>query len=220
MKRTNDNKTFTAWCAMRNRCYSPGNCAYSTHGAVGITVCDRWLGPHGFANFVADMGERPSPRYRLKRLDLRGDFEPANCRWIENSGMSGTTTYSSWANMKDRCSREKSTAFKYYGARGIKVCDRWTCRNGFRNFLEDMGECPPGMSIDRIDVNGNYEPGNCRWADDKTQARNKRDMPLTAEQVQKIRELHALGMSQNKISKIFGVWQTTIGHIVNRVTWA
>ena len=79
--------------------------------------------------------------------------------------------------MKTRCSNPNDKHFDEYGGRGIKVCDRWL--NSFENFLADMGEKPsPSHSIDRIKVNGNYEPGNCRWATPEEQARNKRDNRL------------------------------------------
>ena len=80
-------------------------------------------------------------------------------------------TYSIWASMLQRCRSSYATNFAYYGGRGIKVCDRWS---DFRNFLADMGECPKGLTIDRIDVDGNYEPGNCRWSTQAEQNRNKR----------------------------------------------
>lgn len=81
-------------------------------------------------------------------------------------------TYSSWAGMKDRCTNQNHKSYNNYGGRGITVCERWM---DFRNFLEDMGERPDGMSIDRIDVNGAYEPGNCRWATAQQQSLNKRN---------------------------------------------
>jgi hypothetical protein len=87
-------------------------------------------------------------------------------------GMTGTPTWRSWACMVDRCTRKGHRSFKDYGGRGIIVCERW---RDFANFLEDMGEKPPGRSLDRVDVNGNYEPGNCRWATGAEQARNKRN---------------------------------------------
>ena len=87
-------------------------------------------------------------------------------------GGSHLPTYAIWQTMKAKCTNPNSTNWHYYGGRGITVCDRWM--ESFEAFLEDMGECPPSHSIERVDVNGNYEPGNCKWIPKSLQARNTR----------------------------------------------
>ena len=100
-------------------------------------------------------------------------------------------TYNAWQNMKKRCLSPDSEAYVNYGERGITICVRWL--ESFEAFLADMGECPPRLTIERINNDGNYEPGNCIWATRKVQNRNSRhnlsvnlgdgrgEMPLSAQ---------------------------------------
>jgi hypothetical protein len=118
-------------------------------------------------------------------------------------GMSKSRDFKRWHAMLTRCNKPSHESFKHYGGRGIKVCERWM---KFENFMEDMGPAPAGLSIDRIDVNGDYEPSNCRWVDQKTQCQNKRPRldvaidSLTLEELELIlilkRDQVALGRSK------------------------
>ena len=104
------------------------------------------------------------------------------------------------------------------------MCDRW---QRFENFLADMGECPPGLWLDRIDSNGNYEPGNVRWATVEEQLLNHRpsageihgSAKLTVEEVIAIRELAGRGLTHRELGAMFGVSHTSIGDIVRGQSW-
>ena len=98
-----------------------------------------------------------NPNRRITHGNARGKF---------------TREYRRWRSMFDRCYRPKQVGYKFYGGRGITICDRW--RKSFSCFLVDMGPCPDGYSLDRINPNGNYEPDNCRWIPLNQQARNTR----------------------------------------------
>lgn len=92
---------------------------------------------------------------------------------FKTHGKSGTRVYHSWCAMIDRCENENNERYKDYGGRGVVVCERW--RSSFEDFYSDMGDPPPGCSIERIENDKGYEPGNCRWATAKEQGHNKRN---------------------------------------------
>lgn len=80
--------------------------------------------------------------------------------------------YVTWKNMRQRCTNPRATSYKYHGARGVKICDKW---DDFWSFIDDMGSSyQEGLTLDRIDVNGDYCKENCRWATWKIQGNNKR----------------------------------------------
>ena len=114
----------------------------------------------------------------VPRNNLRsGASKSCGCWNLENikemattHGKTKTREYEIWSGMKKRCLNPNSKAYSYYGGRGIKICDSW--KNDFTAFLTDMGPCPANLELDRIGNNGNYEPGNCRWATRKEQMQN------------------------------------------------
>lgn len=109
-------------------------------------------------------------------------------------------TYQTWMGMYNRCNNTKQRSHKNYGGIGITVCDRW--RKSFENFLADMGERPDGMTLDRIDVNGNYEHSNCRWATTKQQYENKLNLRNALGQFTTKDKYHVLTIKTTSRSQI------------------
>lgn len=112
--------------------------------------------------------------------------------------------YYTWKGIRSRCENPNDKKYKDYGGRGIKVCKRWSGIDGFRHFYEDIGDRPQSehkgriYSLDRIDVNGNYCPENCRWATPREQAKHKRDKRMYSEHI---------GVTYNKTHNL---WQATL----------
>ena len=140
---------------------------------------------------IAEAPKRGKKRYVLCQCDCGSRKEiclsnitsgkVASCKCLHKEiigainkthGMTHSREFHTWVGMKARCLNPENPSYKNYGGRGITICDKWL--DSFENFLSDMGPCPQNYSLDRIDVNGNYNPENCRWADNITQSNNKR----------------------------------------------
>lgn len=182
-------RAYQVWRDMVRRCTDPNAGNWLDYGGRGITICDEWL---KFENWNADMGD-PPPGMTFERINNDGNYYKANCKWAtiaeQNANKRGgrdsesgrffgrdrmlwAPEYRAWNSMIARCQPGNRHMRSLYYDRGITVCDRW---QSFENFLADMGPIPhPGWTLDRIDNDKIYELGNCRWADCKTQAQNRR----------------------------------------------
>lgn len=124
--------------------------------------------------------------------------------------------YIVWQGAKSRCGNPGNAHYRDYGGRGIEMCQSW--RESFWRFFYDMGYQPKGLTLDRIENDGNYEPSNCRWITISEQNRNRRSTKLSHEKVSEIR-LIGSSLTQDKISKMFGVSRSSISTVLSLKTW-
>lgn len=153
VKRDLNGKRFGRWTVIKHVENKPTIC---------ICQCDCGSPPRKVQGKLLLAGESKSCGcYRLEKLREK----------IKTHSMSREPIYRSWVAMVSRCHNPENNAYNNYGARGIKVCEKW---RKFEGFIEDMGERPPGKTLERIDNDGDYCKENCKWANAKTQSRNKR----------------------------------------------
>lgn len=166
--------------------------------------CDVWL-------CQCDCGEKKLvASYSLSSKHTRSCGcllkERSSAHKIKHS-LSKTSLYDCWTAIKQRCLNPKSPYFNNYGGRGIKICDEWLCFKSFSKWAFENGYSEK-LTIDRIDVNGNYEPSNCRWVDRKTQARNRRDSRLL--------EIDGITKSISEWCEIYSVNYNTVNNRIWR----
>ncbi len=149
------------------------------HRLTAIRPTGRYIGRSAVWECLCDCGNKIETAINALR---HGSTKSCGCLRREKTsaqltsqntthGRSGTPEHASWKAAIQRCTNPKDKRYSDYGGRGIKVCERW---QKFENFLADMGERPPGTGLDRINNDGNYEPGNCRWATASEQCQNRR----------------------------------------------
>lgn len=125
-------------------------------------------------------------------------------------------TYHSWQSMLARCRFTSRDPSKKYAGRGITVCERW---RSFDNFLADMGERPAGTTLDRINPNGHYEPGNCRWSTPREQARNRRNARLDFSSAVEVAMARLKGESAKSIAARYGCSESLPREVAKGRSW-
>ena len=156
-------------------------------------------------------GNRTERAARLNRLT-----DKSSCGCLTSKGTDYRSKiykeYTVWKSMRQRCNDTKHKSYKDYGGRGIKVCDRWL--NSFDNFIADMGFKPTVTStIERLNVNSNYEPDNCIWLEAKYQGRNRRTNTLNNHKVKLIKTLINLNIKPRYIVSLLNIYNISKEHV-------
>ncbi len=177
-----------------------------------------WRG-HIYWNCICECGRKIIVRGAVLRNE---DSKSCKICASTSHNESGTKIYGIWTHMIQRCTNPNDKAYKNYGGRGIKVCQRWLGEYGFENFLADKGQKPEGKTLDRWpDKNGDYTPENTRWATSVQQNRNRRNNKLTLEKSNEIRERYNNEkISHKKLGKQYNVTDVMIGKIIRGKNWS
>jgi len=157
--------------------------------------------------------EKPITAFSLdkRRGQLRSWCQECSNAWK-------TPEYVSYTMMKQRCMNPMHYLYSHYGGRGISVCEKW--RASFNAFFSDMGKKPAlNYTIDRIDNDGDYEPGNCVWLPNAENARKRRNTKLDFEKAEEIRELYKCGFSQVELARHYDIHPSAIYKVVHNKTW-
>jgi DNA-binding XRE family transcriptional regulator len=203
-KHSNENPLYKLWKSTRQKCQNPSNKSYKSFGGKGIFFYDDWNDFDVFSDWALDNDYTKGKTIEL--IDKNASFSPENCFFssrFQHHGMSQSRLYKEWRGMLLRCTTPSHKSYKDYGGRGISVCTQW---HEFPNFQEWAlaNGYNDNLTIDRIDVNGNYEPSNCRFTDIITQCNNRRSSKFityqgkTMSQAQWAREL---GISRGAITQ-------------------
>ena len=196
-------------------------------GMLTVTgVCREKSGKNKYWHYVCDCGAVGA----AATTKLRSGQMSCGCRARgkplthgQTVGGTWTTTYRCYRAMIARCYYPSQVHYQDYGGRGIIVCDRWLHgeggKSGFDCFLADMGEKPDGLTIDRENNNGNYEPGNCRWVTQAENTRNTRRTKLTHDKVAEIRARYSGGEKSASLASYYGISRTHVRDVVLHAVW-
>jgi hypothetical protein len=201
-KHSNDNPLYRLWKSTRQKCQNPDNKSYKSFGGKGILFYEDWNDFDVFSEWALANGYTKGKTIEL--IDKDASFSPKNCFFsakFQHHGMSQSRIYIEWKCMLLRCNTPSHKSYKDYGGRGISVCSQW---HEFPNFQEWAlaNGYNDNLTIDRIDVNGNYEPSNCRYVDMVTQCNNRRSSKFLTYQGKTLsvsQWARELGLSRNAI---------------------
>lgn len=178
MDSLHQSQLYRIWKSMRYRCDNPRNIMYKNYGAKGITYYHDWKSFSCFKDWALNTGYKEG--LTLQRMDENISFTPSNC-YFSSKNVKGKNSksrlYTIWHGMFLRCNYPSHHSYKDYGGRGIRICKEWQLFDDFKAWALQNGYSDE-LTIDRINLNGNYEPSNCRFVDKQAQANNRRSSAM------------------------------------------